>query len=36
MVSAKDEEAAAFYMYHGFIALPDSPLTLVLPLAAVR
>ena len=35
MVDAKDEEAAAFYRHHGFIALPDSPLTLFLPLATV-
>ena len=33
MVDAKDEIAAAFYRHHGFIALPDSPLTLFLPLA---
>lgn len=33
MVNAKDEEAAAFYRHHGFIPLPDSPLTLFLPLA---
>ncbi len=33
VVDAKDESAAAFYRYHGFIALPDSPLTLFLPLA---
>ena len=25
-----------FYRHHGFIALPDSPLTLFLPLATVR
>lgn len=36
MVDAKDETAAAFYLHHGFIALPDSPLTLFLPLATVR
>ena len=36
MVDAKDEVAAAFYQHHGFIALPDSPLTLFLPLAAVQ
>lgn len=34
MVDAKDESAATFYRHHGFIALPDSPLTLFLPLAA--
>ena len=33
MVDAKDEAAAAFYRYHGFIALPDAPHTLFLPLA---
>jgi GNAT superfamily N-acetyltransferase len=33
MVDAKDGAAAAFYQHHGFIALPDSPLTLFLPLA---
>ncbi|MPQ67809.1 MULTISPECIES: GNAT family N-acetyltransferase [unclassified Pseudomonas] len=36
MVDAKDEGAAAFYRHHGFIPLPDSPLTLFLPLATVR
>ena len=36
MVNAKDEAAAAFYAHHGFIALPDSPLTLFLPLASVH
>lgn len=36
MVDAKDEMAAAFYLHHGFIALPDSPLTLFLPLATVQ
>ncbi len=36
MVDAKDEAAANLYRHHGFIALPDSPLTLFLPLAAVR
>lgn len=35
MVDAKDEMAAVFYRHHGFIALPDSPLTLFLPLATV-
>lgn len=34
-VDAKDESAVAFYRYHGFIALPDSPRTLFLPLATV-
>jgi ribosomal protein S18 acetylase RimI-like enzyme len=35
MVDAKDERAVAFYRHHGLIALPDSPLTLFLPLATV-
>lgn len=35
MVDAKDEEAAAFYLRHGFIALPESPLVLFLPLSNV-
>jgi len=35
-VDAKDEAAAAFYRHHGFIALPDAPLTLFLPLATVQ
>ncbi|MDR1349905.1 MAG: GNAT family N-acetyltransferase [Zoogloeaceae bacterium] len=36
MVDAKDKAAAAFYRHHGFIVLPDSPLTLFLPLATVQ
>ncbi len=36
MVDAKDESAADFYRHHGFIALPDSPRTLFLPLATIR
>jgi GNAT superfamily N-acetyltransferase len=35
VVEAKDGSAAAFYRHHGFIALPDSPLTLFLPLATM-
>jgi ribosomal protein S18 acetylase RimI-like enzyme len=35
VVDAKDESAAAFYRHHGFIPLPDSPLTFLLPLATV-
>jgi ribosomal protein S18 acetylase RimI-like enzyme len=35
-VDAKDEMAAAFYRHHGFLALPETPLTLFLPLATVR
>jgi ribosomal protein S18 acetylase RimI-like enzyme len=33
MVDAKEVLAADFYRHHGFIALPDSPMTLFLPLA---
>ncbi len=33
IVDAKDNAAAAFYQHHGFIALPESPRTLFLPLA---
>lgn len=36
IVDAKDETAATFYQHHGFITLPDSPLTLFLPMATVR
>jgi ribosomal protein S18 acetylase RimI-like enzyme len=36
MVDAKNETAAAFYRHHGFIALPDSPLALFLPLSIIR
>lgn len=36
MVDAKDVAATAFYQHHGFIALPDSPRTLFLPLATVQ
>ena len=36
VVDAKDESAAAFYRHHGFIALPDQPLLLFLPLATVQ
>jgi predicted GNAT family N-acyltransferase len=36
MVDAKDKAAAAFYRHHGFIALPDSPFALFLPLATVQ
>lgn len=34
-VDAKDEDAVAFYEKYGFLAFPDSPKTLVLPLAKV-
>lgn len=36
MADAKDDAAANFYRHHGFIALPDSPRTLFLPLATVQ
>jgi len=36
MVDAKDAPATAFYEHHGFIALPDSPRTLFLPLKTLR
>ena len=36
VVDAKDESAASFYRHHGFIALPDSQLTLFLPLKTVH
>jgi len=35
IVDAKSAEAAAFYRHHGFMALPDTPLMLFLPLASV-
>ena len=35
-VDAKDLAAADFYRHHGFIALPDSPLTLFVPLSTIR
>lgn len=36
MVDAKDRDAGEFYQHHGFIPLPDTPLTLFLPLGTVR
>lgn len=36
LVDAKDTHAAAFYQHHGLLALPDTPLTLFLPLATVQ
>ena len=36
MVDAKDDAAATFYRHHGFIPLPDTPLTLFLPLATAQ
>ena len=35
VVDSKDETAVAFYRHHGFIPLPDSHLTLFLPLASI-
>jgi GNAT superfamily N-acetyltransferase len=36
IVDAKDDTAATFYRHHGFIPLPDTPLTLFLPLATAQ
>ena len=36
LVDALDESAVAFYRHHGFVVLPDAPLTLFLPLATAR
>jgi len=36
VVDAKDEQAASFYLHHGFMPLQDAPMTLFLPLATVR
>ncbi len=36
VVDAKDKATAEFYLHHGFMALPNTPLTLFLPLATVR
>ena len=36
IVDAKDDTAATFYRHHGFIMLPDTPLTLFLPLATAQ
>lgn len=36
VVDAKDEPSQAFYRHHGFMSLPDSPLTLFLPLKSAE
>ncbi len=36
LVDAKDETAEAFYRQYGFVALPETPRTLVLPLERVK
>jgi len=36
VVDAKDEQAAAFYRHHGFLAFNDDPLALFLPLATAQ
>ncbi len=36
MVDAKDDTAVAFYRHHGFIALPDHPVTLFVPLVTIK
>jgi ribosomal protein S18 acetylase RimI-like enzyme len=33
VVDAKDDEGAAFYRHHGFVALPDTRRRLFLPMA---
>jgi ribosomal protein S18 acetylase RimI-like enzyme len=36
VVDAKDEQAVDFYRHHGFIQLPDTPMTLLLPFASFQ
>lgn len=36
LVDAKDESAARFYAHHGFMALPEQPLFLFMPIATVK
>lgn len=36
VVNAKDQDKAGFYLHHGFIPMPESPLLLFLPLATVH
>jgi hypothetical protein len=36
VVDAKDEQAAAFYRHHGFLAFNDNQLALFLPLATAQ
>lgn len=36
VVDAKDESAVSFYRHHGFIALPNAPMTLFLPLSSLK
>lgn len=36
LVDAKDEAAASFYAHHGFMALPEQPLFMFIPLATVK
>ena len=36
VVDAKNEAAASFYAHHGFMAMPDQPLFLLIPLATVK
>ncbi|MBK1725318.1 GNAT family N-acetyltransferase [Thiocystis violacea] len=35
LVEAKDQSAESFYRHHGFLALPESPMTLFVPLATI-
>ena len=36
LVDAKDETARKFYLHYGFETLPDRPMTLWLPITAVK
>lgn len=36
VVDAKDEQAARFYARHGFVGLPDTPLTMVITTAHIQ
>jgi GNAT superfamily N-acetyltransferase len=36
VVDAKDKNAANFYAHHGFMALPDQPLFMFIPLSTVK
>ena len=36
LVDAKDEQAESFYLHHGFVALPHTSKTLILPLSKRR
>ena len=36
VVDAKDETASRLYAHHGFLALPEQPLILFIPLATLK